>query len=121
MKQLIIAVAIVVTLLFVVDASAEVPIAPSPVAECVNIIMPGVYSPGMTPVDMMQVIQMNCGNELAEEISGAGLDIKNKEVWAAGLFFYSTEWLNRMLQDLLEYIAAGCPETGAPEKTNVSE
>ena len=100
-------------------ATAQVEIAPSAVAECASIVLPQYYQPGITPILMMQALQQHCLEELIDEMAGAGMDATNEAMLVAGFFFYSTEWLNRMLQDTLMYIQEGCPVTGAQESVDI--
>lgn len=89
-------------------ASAQIEQDTSAVAQCADLVLPNYYSPGISPIDLKQIMVAECGELMVEELKANDLPV-DAVYFTAGIFFYTTEWLNRMLQDVLHYIEEGCP------------
>jgi len=85
----------------------------SPVAECVDLVMPSFYKPGITAVDLMVLVAEQCGEELKFELEEGGYDSQDDMTVAAACLYYSTEWLNRVLQIMLDKTAKDNPKAKA--------
>jgi hypothetical protein len=100
-------------------ASAQVEMPQSAVAECVEIVLPNYYQPGITPIHLMKIVEGECGDVLLQEMSENGMDPNDSALVLAGIFYYTTEWLNRNLQDVLNYMAEGCPDVSTQQSVEI--
>jgi len=85
----------------------------SPVAACAEVVMPQYYQPGITAVDIMQVIGGECRAEITQELIDGGMDPTDRMSYTAACLFYATNWLNIEFQKLLDYVMANNPRAKA--------
>ena len=85
----------------------------SPVAACTEVVMPQYYQPGITAIDIMQVIGGECRAELTQELMDGGMDPTDRMSYTAACLFYATNWLNIEFQKLLDHLAKNNPKAKA--------
>ena len=85
----------------------------SPVAACTEVVMPQYYQPGITAIDIMQVIGGECRAEITQELIDGGMDPTDRMTYTAAALFYATNWLNVEFQKLLDYVTANNPKAKA--------